>query len=200
MDAYRGVNPLEYVVIVGGDDVIPFFRHPDQALLAGEVNYAPPVLDSTASQASLRQNYVLSQDDYGASAEIAVKDDAFPVPGLAVGRLVETAGEATGMLEAYLATPDGVAPAPQRTLVTGYDFLEDAALAVQAEFEAATGFAADTLITPRDVSPLDPASWTAQDLSAALLSQRNDLVFLAGHFSASTRWPPTTRRGCALPI
>ena len=173
-------------MIIGGDDVIPFFRHPDQALLAGEVNYVPPVLDSTTSQASLRQNYVLSQDDYGASLEIAVKDDAFPVPGLAVGRLVETAGEATGMLDAYLATPDGVAPAPQRTLVTGYDFLADAAQAVQTEFEAGTGFPANTLITPRDVSPLDPASWTAQDLNAAFLSQRNDLVFLAGHFSASS--------------
>ena len=67
VDAYRGVNPLEYAVIIGGDDVIPFFRHPDQALLAGEVNYVPPVRDSTTSQASLRQNYVLSQDDYGAS-------------------------------------------------------------------------------------------------------------------------------------
>ncbi len=186
VDAYRDVNPLEYVVIVGGDDVIPFFRHPDQALLAGEVNYAPPVLDNTTSQASLRQNYVLSQDDYGAALEIAVKDDAFPAPGLAVGRLVETAGEASGMLAAYLATPDGVVSAPQRTLVTGYDFLEDAARAVQTEFEAATGFPADTLITPRDASPLDPASWTAQDLSAALLGQRNDLVFLAGHFSASS--------------
>ena len=26
-------NPLRYVVIVGGDDVIPFFRYPDQSLL-----------------------------------------------------------------------------------------------------------------------------------------------------------------------
>ena len=81
---------------------------------------------------------------------------------------------------------DGVVPPPQRTLVTGYDFLVDAAQAVQTEFEAGTGFPANTLITPRDVSPLDPASWTAQDLSAALLNQRNDLVFLAGHFSASS--------------
>ena len=149
VDEYRGVNPLEYVVIAGNDDVIPFFRHPDQALLASEVNYAPPVLDNTASQASLRQGYVLSQDDYGASVELTVKDDIFPVPGLAVGRLVEVASEVTGMLAAYLATPGGVVPAPQRTLVTGYDFLEDAALAVQAEFEAGTGIPADTLISPR---------------------------------------------------
>jgi hypothetical protein len=184
--SYREVNPLEYVVIIGNDDAIPFFRHPDQALLASEVNFVPPVLDSTASQASLRQRYVLSQDDYGAALDIAVKDDAFPAPGLAVGRLVETPAEATGMLEAYLTTPAGVVPAPQRTLVTGYDFLEDTARAVQAELEAGTGIPADTLIAPRDLSPLDPASWTADDLGQKLLGGRNDLVFLAGHFSASS--------------
>jgi hypothetical protein len=186
VQAYRSINPLEYVVIIGNDDVIPFFRHPDQALLASEKNYVPPVLDDTASQASLRQGYVLSQDAYGATLEIAVKDDAFPLPGLAVGRLVETAGEAAGMLAAYLGTDSGVTPAPQRILVTGYDFLEDAARDVQAELEAGTGIPAVTLIAPRDLSPQDPAAWTAEQLRTQMVDVRNDLAFVAGHFSASS--------------
>jgi hypothetical protein len=66
VDAYAAVNPLEYVVIVGNDHVIPFFRHPDHAMLANEKNYVPPVKDDTTSQASLKLGYVLSQDDYGA--------------------------------------------------------------------------------------------------------------------------------------
>jgi hypothetical protein len=56
VDDYRQVNPLEYVVIIGNDDVIPFFRSPDQAMLGNELNYSPPVRDNTASQASLKRS------------------------------------------------------------------------------------------------------------------------------------------------
>jgi len=64
VDAYRGLNALKYVVIVGSDSLIPFFRHPDQAGLASERNFVPPVADATPSQASLKLGYVLSQDRY----------------------------------------------------------------------------------------------------------------------------------------
>ena len=65
IDSYRA-NPLRYVVIVGGDDVIPFFRYPDQSLLGQESGYVPPVRSDSASEASLRKDFVLSQDAYGA--------------------------------------------------------------------------------------------------------------------------------------
>ncbi len=93
VDAYRRVNPLEYVVIVGGDNSIPFFRYPDNALLGPESDYFPPVLDFSSSQAGLRLNYVLSQDGYGASEFLSLNGTEFPVPDLAVGRLVETPGD-----------------------------------------------------------------------------------------------------------
>ncbi len=188
VEAYRTLNPLEYVVIVGNDDVIPFFRYPDNALLANEKNYAPPVRDNTASQASLKLGYVLSQDRYGASVEISYKTGAIPIPDLAVGRLVETEADAIAVLDAYLATAAGVVNTPTASLVTGYDFLEDAANAVGAEFQAGLGGGATnhTLIAPRDLSPQDPAAWTADDLSAELLNHRHDLMFLAGHFSGNS--------------
>ncbi len=177
---------LEYVVIVGSDDAIPFFRHPDHALLANEKNYVPPVRDDTASQASLKLGYVLSQEDYGARLTISLKDDKFPIPDLAVGRLTETAADATALLDAYLATPDGSVPQPASALVTGYDFLADGAQAIRIELEAGIGASADALITPRNLSPQDPAAWTADDLRAQLLARRHDLIFLAGHFSANS--------------
>ncbi|MCC6189374.1 MAG: tandem-95 repeat protein [Anaerolineales bacterium] len=188
VDAYWALNPeLQYLVIVGGDAAIPFFRHPDHALLGSEKSFVPPVRDNTPSQASLKLGYVLSQDRYGARLSVSLKDDALPVPELAVGRLVETAAEAAGMLEAYLATPAGVVAAPTSAFVSGYDFLEDVAGSVQAELQAGLGPAGqvDSLIAPRDLSPADPSAWTAADLRAALLGRRHDLVFLAGHFSAS---------------
>ncbi len=185
VDAYWELNPLKYIVIVGGDNVIPFFRYPDQALLAPEQNYVPPVRDFTASQASLRLSYVLGQDEYGSRFDLSTGADLLPIPQLGVGRLVETPAEITTMLDAYLSTAAGVVATPDSALVTGYDFLDDAALAVESELAAGIGTSINTLLTPGDVAPTDPSSWTADDLRSALLGQRNDLIFLAGHFSAS---------------
>jgi hypothetical protein len=43
----------------------------------------------------------------------------------------------------------------------------------------------DTLIMDSDLSPEDPSAWTADDLHASLLGSAHDIVFLAGHFTAS---------------
>ncbi len=185
IDSYGAVNPLEYIVLVGSDGVIPFFRHPDQAGLANESNYVPPVLDSSASQASLRLGYVLSQDRYGARVEMSRLDHTDPIPSLAVGRIGETAAEATGLVDAYLATPDGTVPTPTSALVTGYDFLADSAEAIRPHLAAGLGQNAtvDALIESGNLSPTDPAAWTADQLRSKLLDSRHDLIYLAGHFS-----------------
>jgi hypothetical protein len=185
INLYAQANPqLQYLVLVGGDNIIPFFRHPDQSLLASEQNYVPPVKDSSPSQASLKLNYVLSQDDYGSGLSLSSKNTDFPIPGLATGRLVENPADITAMLNAYLATNGGVV-VPHTSLVTGYDFLASTAQAVQSQLQAGTGAASDALITPQGVAPSDPSSWTASQLRPLLVGARHDLVFLAGHFSAS---------------
>ncbi len=122
---------------IGGDATIPFFRYPDEALLAPESQFNAGVLNTSASQASLSLNYVLSQDAYGADISVAQNANAFPVPDLAVGRLVETASEASTVLGAYLSDADGVVSASS-SLVTGYDFLSDAADAVSDDLAAGT--------------------------------------------------------------
>ena len=195
VSAYRASNPVRYVVLVGGDSVLPFFRYPDPSLLGPETLYSPPVLDSSASQASLRLGYVLDQDGYGSTSSVSLHGNAFPVPGLAVGRLVETPAEIGGLLDAYLGLAGGTVPTPTTSLVTGYDFLQDAADAVQENLAAGIGAPGDTLITNQSVSPATVTvggtpdrnhSWTATDLRAKLLGPaRHDLVFLAGHFSAN---------------
>ena len=131
VDSFRTTgNPgLKYVVLIGGDATIPFFRYPDEALLAPESQFNAGLKNTSASQASLSLNYVLSQDAYGADISVAQNANAFPVPDLAVGRLVETASEASTVLAAYLSDADGVVSASS-SLVTGYDFLSDAADAV----------------------------------------------------------------------
>ncbi len=192
INAYRAENPsLRYIVIAGTDAQVPFFRYPDQALLGPEQDYDPPVADGTHSQSALRLNYVLGQDEYGSARSLSLQEGLFPLPDLAVGRLVETAAEMNTMLEAYLETDGGVVDTPTSSLVTGYDFLTDAAEDVQAELVAGTAGQSpaarnDTLITAADISPEDPRSWTADQLRTELLDEGEDIVFLAGHFSANS--------------
>jgi hypothetical protein len=185
VDSYRANNPnLKYVVVVGGDSAIPFFRYPDQSLLGQESGYVPPVDSNSASEASLRRDFVLGQDAYGAGTQVSLRTSNFPVPGLAVGRLVESPAEIAGLIDAYIET--GGVVVPSSSLVTGYDFLADAANAVQTELQRGTGVPSDTLIAPNNLSPEDPLSWKASDLGAKLLGGRHDIMFLAGHFSANS--------------
>lgn len=188
VDGYRSLNGnMQYVVVVGGDNMVPFYRYPDNALLGPESDYVPPVLDPTASQASLRLNYVLSQDFYGTTDMLSLNGTELPIPDLAVGRLVENPDDIIKYLDAYLQTANGVAPAPTSAFVTGYDFVADVANAVKSELATGLGGGAtvNSLITPREVAPADPLSWSAFDLDNALDARRYDLVFLAGHFAAN---------------
>ena len=86
INTYRALNPLKYIVIVGDDSLIPFFRHPDQAGLGNERNFVPPVYTNSPSQAVLNLGYFLSQDRYGSSTDLSVSDHTLPLPDLAVGR------------------------------------------------------------------------------------------------------------------
>ena len=191
VQAYRAANPtLQYVVLVGGDSVIPFFRYPDENKLGPEDTFFPPVTGGSPSDASLRDNYILGQDEYGSTTSLSLGTYSFPIPDLAVGRLVETAADANTVLHAYLETGAGVvapnngvgAATDYSSLVTGYDFLADAATTVKGELADGTTAAPSTLI---DLPANSEDTWSGSDLKNALTQSRHDLMFLAGHFSAT---------------
>ena len=192
VNAHRS-STLKYVVVVGGDNVIPFFRYADPALLGNERLYVPPVSDTTASQASLRLGYVLSDDFIASRTTVSTHGNELPVPDLAIGRLVETPGEIEGMIDAFRGASGSVSPTS--SLVTGYGFLTDAADSISSVLAPKIPGANDeTLITNQGISPGTVTvgdtpdrthSWTAADLRRELLAQRHDVIFLAGHFSAN---------------
>lgn len=188
IDSYRAANQaggeitLQYIVLAGGADVIPFFQIPDVAGLANEKEYVVPVKPSTASEAGLRVGLVQSQDGYGAQAEITRGAHTLAVPDLAVGRLVESAADINTVVDAYIAT-NGVV-VPNSALVTGYDFVGDAARAINVETNAGTNATSELLIQDPGFPPSDPSAWSADDLRQKLFAGGHDLVVLSGHFSA----------------
>ena len=198
INSYRdNIGTLKYVALIGGDGVIPFFRYPDAAGLGPEQDYVPPVLDTSASQASLQTNDVLGQDAYGSAFDVSIKGSVLPVPDAAVGRLVETPDEIDGQIRQFLGLTNQTLPTPRSSLVTGYDFLTSAADAAEHDLQAGLGGGArnDQLITDQGVptttttgpsGPSRSTSWTARDLSNALFGTRHDIVFLAGHFNANS--------------
>ena len=183
IEAFRAANPdLKYIVLAGGADVIPFFQTPDLSGLANERDYVVPVAPLTASEAGLKTNLVQGQDAYGSQIEVTQSGFSLAYPGLATGRLVDTASDISAVVNAYIAS-DGVIE-PNSSLVTGYDFVADAAEAVKDELDAGTNSIAGTLIQPVGEAPTGPNAWTADQLRTKLLAGNFDIAMLTGHFSA----------------
>ena len=184
LDGYALLNPdLRYVVIAGGDAVIPYLRVPDQAGLGNENMYQPPVALDTPSDASLRFGYALTDGFYGSTIPINRFDHLLYLMDRPTGRLVETPADITAMITAYASAYDastGDVIKPTSALVTGYDFLADTAQYVAQQWTA-NGLAVD--------QSLISTTWTASDLAAKLLGPTKPtygLVNLNGHFSANT--------------
>ncbi|HEY6030057.1 MAG TPA: C25 family cysteine peptidase, partial [Gaiellaceae bacterium] len=136
---------LKYVVIVGGDDQIPFFRVPDTTLVANEQSYAA-ALGSNEYGAALSTQNILSDDPYGTLDPVPLGGRPLYVPELAVGRLVETAQQIRQQLLGFTA---GAAPGVldrSTAFVSGYDFMSDGSQRI-ADNLTAGGVAVSTLIS-----------------------------------------------------
>jgi CSLREA domain-containing protein len=188
INAYRAANTtggattLQYIVLAGGDQVIPFYQVPDTAGLANEKDYVPPVAPLTPSEASLSNGLVKGQDYYGSQVTVTLAGQTIATPNLAVGRLVDTAADITLEVNTYLN--NGGVVVPNSALVTGYDFVGDAAAAIKTEMDAGTASTSSALIEAQGLPPTDPTAWTADQLKTQLLSIRHDIAVLSGHFSA----------------
>ncbi len=183
---YRNANTatLEYIVLAGGANVIPYFQVPDVAGQANEKDYVVPVAPSTASEAGLLTNLVQGQDSYGSQVEVTQGGYKLAYPDLAVGRLVDSASDISIAVNAYIATNGLITP--HSSLITGYDFVGDAAIAIKEQMDAGTNSVADTLIQLPGLPPTDPTAWTAPQLKTKLLAGNFDVAVLVGHYSAGT--------------
>jgi len=166
---------IKYVVIVGDDSMIPFYRVPDTSTLANEREYllSANLQGGNATWAALGWGFLLTDNFYGDLNPKYWHGHGLYVPDLAVGRLVETPEEIVRLVQHYLASgKNGFNP--QTSLVTGYDFLTDSAEATRDLMED------QELVTTALISE----DWTATNLKDAWTENptRQDLASVSAHF------------------
>ena len=188
-DLGGGASQITSITIVGDDDVIPYERRPDGTLISNERDYAAAVLNTASSEQSgifgaLSAGYVLSDDAYAAFTSIFDWiDHELYLPDVAIGRLVETPVEIVASLTQYVAAGGALDPDSAITdfdaLVTGYDFLNDGAVAQAGGLDDAYGLGATDLLTD-DSTP----AWNSEDLADRLFPETGvpNVVGLGAHF------------------
>ncbi len=171
---YIAAHPsIEYVVVVGSDDVVPQRRVVDETVISNEGQYAgDAVLNIDAPLfASIYGQFNLTDDYYVDDLPTPWQGRSLYVPDRAVSRLVETPAEMRNVIAAFLEH-DGVL-SEDTALVTGYDFMADGAAAVANTFSAAG--IATTLRNEDD--------WSGDQLRTDFLAASKDSTDLNAHFT-----------------
>lgn len=179
IDGIAAAHPtLRNVVVIGDDSQIPFARIPDGTAISNERTHGVTLVDVNETVGALLASYYLSDDPYGTSAGIAVNNHELFVPEWAVGRLVESPADVSQALNNFVVY-EGLLDPSTGGLVTGYDFLEDGALEVEAAL-AADGFSVTSLINE---------TWTRQDLIDLLADNPFGVASINAHFDQSRALP-----------
>jgi len=181
-DIIPAYENLKYIVLVGGDEVIPYRRVVDNTLVANQRNYQT-ALDPAIS-AAYQNRYLLTDDYYSAVLPLSAFGRELYLPQFAIGRLVEKPDEIINMIDVYQAGNETIEP--QDALITGYDFLIDQATAISEELNARGVTQQTTLIDNQ---------WRGPDFRGEVLvgqtegEQHFDLISLNSHFDHRLFFP-----------
>ena len=176
---------LKYLVIVGGDQVIPFARLDDFTITsANESSYADTFSQGSDLFSALNLSQMLSDDPYATTAPVPYLTRQLYVPNLSVGRLVETPDDIVRTLNNFVSPSVNGVLNPTTSLTTGYDFLYDSSTTIngymRSRFSAATASSLlDNPATPGDTWSLTQLIGAFVPLTAATPS----ITSLNGHAS-----------------
>ena len=185
-----GLPELRSIVMVGPDEVIPQGRIADLTSIGNETDYADDATidrngdgapDDSAVSAAFRFGYMLSDDPYG---DFDPTEFGF-APDVALGRLVETPGQIGAQVDAFLDSPGFVQP--QRSFVTGYDFLTDGADEIFGSVSAAVPGGSSQ-------SRIDE-TWTAADAQGGLNAAGAGFLSVNAHYDHYRALPASAHSG-----
>ena len=184
-DAILGIRAnqdIDHVLVIGGDDIIPFGRVKDGTTIANEQSYTNTFTsgNNNALRTAFSESFVLTDDPYADSAPAAIAntDRVVYVPEVAMGRLVENPAEITSALNNFVLF--GGLLDPQTGFVAGYDFLDDGA--------EETADRLDEVVSPGSVQRLINETWGANELEAGLAAQP-DTALVSAHFDHANALP-----------
>lgn len=160
-----------YIVVVGDDNIVPFYRIPDSTLISNERSYNALASDDSATTARLRGGYLLSDNYYASLYPLPWQGRELLIPNYAIGRLVETPEEIGVTIQAFLN--QGPTLFVDTALVSGYDFVKNGAEAISQTI-GSSGV---------NVTPVISDGWSADVLRPFLLNNDNDFISLNGHFN-----------------
>jgi hypothetical protein len=142
-DYYTGTTDL---VLVGGDNIIPQYRIPDETAIANEGDYynelnaTGALLTDSPLAGSLLFHFVQTDNFYADRQPTPWRGRALYIPDMGVGRLVESPTDIMHYLNAYSPLTSYLIKADAANngaaLVTGYDFLTDQAIAISNTLES----------------------------------------------------------------
>ena len=153
---------IQYVVILGDDDVIPFRRVPDQVSIGNERSYLSSsfLKQGTPLYASVAGGYNLTDDCNTDFLPTPWQGRELCIPDRVISRLVETPTEIRAQANAFIASNGQLdSTSTQTALVAGYDFFDDGANAVVDALVKYVGL----------VTTLIRSNWTADDLRCQML-------------------------------
>ena len=158
---------LRQLVLVGSDAIIPFYRVPDPTVLGDERAYADQLYGEPSPLVVALARRMLLTDGFYGSREIAPwQGRTLFVPQRPVGRVVETPGEITNLVRAFLEA-DGTLSLTT-ALVLGASPRLDVSLQTAVTLQDA-GLMTDTLIGD---------TWDATALRQQLVNRHHDLNVL----------------------
>ncbi len=143
VDQIRADNPsLQNLVIVGGDDQVPFARLADGAIESNERDYGASTFagENNVEADALSLGYYFSDDPFAAPEPLGVGSATLYTPQIAVGRLVESAAEIESALTRFVNSQGDLDA--EASLTTGYSFLASGAEAVSANLAGGRSYSA----------------------------------------------------------
>jgi hypothetical protein len=184
----------EYLVIVGDDRMVPFFRIQDATPNSySENDYTGGSDCSTTVGSALCQNYYLTDNNYGDLGHFengewkeyettSAGSHYMALPDLAIGRLIETPDQIATTIDVFI-TLDGQITLDSLTsadiFTSGYTFLNDSAETIDSKY--GSQYVVDHLLGD---------SWSGDQLKSSIFSHPHKINSINGHSNHYTLFSP----------